>query len=150
MPPAAETCGLRTALAVAAALLLAALTACGTVDRIRGQGTLASTGPEAPNVSPEDPTARAVQIAWISARASYCGFIFDPNQLRANYLASEARAGKTPAEIAKLEHAYDYAHESVTDKIKDDVNYCNKDRTATIRRDLNRYLAGDYSTRTAR
>jgi hypothetical protein len=148
MPPAAETCALHAAIIVVAALLAAALTACGTVDRIRGQSAGAAAGPEAPNVSPEDPTARAVQIAWTSARASYCGFIFDPNQLRANYLAFEARAGKTPSEIAKLEHAYNYAHESVTDKIKDDVNYCNKDRTATIRRDLNRYLAGDYTTRT--
>ena len=29
--------------------------------------------------------------------------------------------------------------------IKDDPSYCNKERTAAIRRDLNRYLAGDYS-----
>ena len=145
MLPANQTCALRAALTAAGLLLTAALAACGTVDSIRGKSGPVSA--EAPDVSPEDPTARAVQIAWTSARASYCGFIFDSSQLRANYLASEARAGKTPPEIAKLEHAYDYAHESVTDKIKDDVSYCNKDRTATIRRDLNRYLAGDYTTR---
>ena len=145
MLAAHEPCALRAALTAAGLLLIGALAACGTVDSIRGKASPASG--EAPDISPEDPTARAVQIAWISARASYCGFIFDPAQLRANYLASEARAGKTPPEIAKLEHAYDYAHESVTDKIKDDVNYCNKDRTAMIRRDLNRYLAGDYTTR---
>jgi hypothetical protein len=145
MPPAIQS---RTFLAILAALLLVALAACGTVDSIRGKS---AAGPEAPAVSPEDPTARAVQVAWTSARARYCGFVFDPNQLRANYLASEARAGKTPSELAKLEQAYDYAQDSVTQKIQDDVYYCsNKNRAATIGRDLNRYLAGDYTTRSTR
>src|SRR5262245_193208 len=148
MPASTEASALRIAIAVATALLVAAFAACGTIDRVRG--TSASAGPEAPAVSPEDPTARAVQIAWTSARASYCGFIFDANQLRANYLASEARAGKPPSEIAKLEQAYDYARDSVTDKIKDDVYYCNKNRTTMIRNDLNRYLAGDYTMRATR
>jgi hypothetical protein len=31
------------------------------------------------------------------------------------------------------------------DSIKDNPSYCNKERTAAIRRDLNRYLTGDYS-----
>ena len=46
--------------------------------------------------------------------------------------------------MPKIEHAYDYTRQSVADSIKDDINYCSKDRTAAIRRDLNRYLAGDY------
>ena len=37
----------------------------------------------------------------------------------------------------------------VATTIKDDLRYCSKERTAAIRRDLNRYLAGDY-TPTAR
>jgi hypothetical protein len=148
MPAPAEASALRAAIAVVTALLVPALAACGTVDSIRGK-TSASTS-QAPNLSPQDPTSRAIQIAWTSARASYCGFIFDPNQLKANYLASEARAGKTPDEIAKLEHAYDYAHDSVTAQIKDDLTYCNNNRTATIRRDLTRYLAGDYTSRSTR
>jgi hypothetical protein len=148
MPPPVEASALRAVIAVVTALLMAALAACGTVDRVRG--TSAAAGPEPPAVSPEDPTARAVQIGWTSARASYCGFMFDPNQLRANYLAYEARSGKTPPEIAKLEQAYDYAHDSVTDTIKDDVYYCNSNRTTMIRTDLNRYLAGDYTIRTSR
>lgn len=86
-----------------------------------------------------------MQVGWTSARASYCGFIFDPAQLRASYLASEARAGKSPEEIAKLERAYDYTRDSVTASIKSNLAYCNKERTNAIRRDLNRYLAGDYT-----
>jgi hypothetical protein len=134
----------RAAAFVAAGLLAAALCACGTVNRIRGTEG-AATEQEARNMAPQDPLARPTQVAWTSARASYCGFVFDPNQLRANYLAAEAQAGRTQAEMAKIERAYDYTRESVTDKIKDDLNYCTKERTAAIRRDLNRYLAGDYT-----
>lgn len=134
----------RAAIAVAAALLVVALSACGPINRMRGKEG-ASNELDARNVEPEDPLARAIQIGWTSARASYCGFIFDPNQLRANYLASEMQAGKTPSEITKLERAYDYTRESVTDKIKDNIYYCTKERAAAIRRDLNRYLAGDYT-----
>lgn len=127
-----------------AAVFAAALSACGTVDSLK---TKVASDPEtqARNVTPEDPQARAIQVGWTSARASYCGFVFDPAQLRANYLASEAQAGKSPQEIAKLERAYDYTRDSVTSTIKNNLTYCNKARTNAIRRDLNRYLAGDYT-----
>jgi hypothetical protein len=79
------------------------------------------------------------------ARASHCGFIFNPDQLRANFLAAEAQSGYPPAQMKKIEEAYDYTRRSVLDTIKNDPGYCNKERTAAIRRDLNRYLAGDYT-----
>jgi hypothetical protein len=47
--------------------------------------------------------------------------------------------------MQKIAQAYDYTRESVLATIKDDLRYCNKERTAAIRRDLNRYLAGDYA-----
>ena len=132
------------ALAVAAALLAALLAGCGSVERVTGK-IGSSPEKEARNVVPDDPLARPTQVGWTSARASRCGFVFDPNQLRANYLAAEAQAGKTPEEIAKLERAYDYTRESVAKTIKDELNYCTKERTAAFRHDLNRYLAGDYT-----
>ncbi len=132
------------AIAATAALLVLGLCACSTVDRIRDKEGAASEA-EARNVSPEDPLARPIQVGWTSARASHCGFIFDPAQLRANYLAAEARSGKTPDEMQKIERAYDYTRESVTHTIKDDLNYCTNERTAAIRRDLTRYLSGDYT-----
>jgi hypothetical protein len=139
---------LRTALACAAALVLAALAGCGTVDRMRGGTTPTSEGAttekEARNVSPENPLARPIQVGWTSARASHCGFVFNPDQLRSDFLASEARSGISPEMMPKIEHAYDYTRQSVADTIKDDVAYCTKERTAAIRADLNRYLAGDY------
>jgi hypothetical protein len=128
----------------AAALFAAALSGCGTIDRVRGKPG-ASSELEARNVAPEDPLARPIQVAWTSARAAKCGFVFNPEQLRANFLSAEAQAGNTPEQMQKIEQAYDYTVGSVTDTIKDDLNYCNKDRTAAIRKDLNRYLGGDYT-----
>ena len=136
---------LRTAIACAALLVLAALTGCGAVEKFRGPKEGATSDKEARYVSPEDPLARPIQVGWTSARASYCGFVFNPDQLRADFLASEARSGVPPEQMSKIEHAYDYTRESVLSSIKDDPGYCNKERTAAIRRDLNRYLAGDYS-----
>jgi len=144
MLPANQIRAICAALTTAAVLLAATLAACGTVDSLRGK-----SDPVSAEATPEDATGRTVQIAWTSARASYCGFIFDSNQLRANYLASEMAAGKTSSGMAKLERAYDYTRESVTETIGDNLAYCNKERTAAIRNDLNRYLAGDY-TPTAR
>ena len=131
----------------AAALVIAALAGCGAVDRVRGTTTTsvgATTDKEARYVSPENPLARPIQVGWTSARASHCGFVFNPDQLRADFLASEARMGVPPEMMPKIEHAYDYTRQSVAESIKDDINYCSKDRTAAIRRDLNRYLTGDY------
>jgi hypothetical protein len=128
----------------AVALLAAALLGCGTSDRVRGKEG-ASTEIEARNVAPQDLLARPVQVAWTSARAVKCGFVFNPDQLRANFLASEAQAGNTPEQMQKIEQAYDYTLDSINRSIRDDLNYCNKERTAAIRKDLNRYLAGDYT-----
>ena len=131
------------AIAVAAALL--ALSACSTIDQVRGNKEGASSEKEARNVASSDPLARPIQVGWTSARAAHCGFIFDPDQLRSNYLASEAQAGATPEQMQKLVRAYDYTRESTLATIKDNLGYCNKERTAAIRSDLNRYLAGDYA-----
>ena len=121
------------------------LTSCGTVGSIQGPQDGASNEMEAHSMRPDDPLARPTQVAWTSARANRCGFIFSPEQLRANFLASESRFGYSPTEMQKIEHAYDYTLQSVTKTIKDNPNYCNKERTDAIRRDLNRYLSGDYT-----
>ena len=121
------------------------LAACGTVDRIRGKKEGAANDVAAVKVKPEDPLARPIQVAWTSARASHCGFIFDAGKLRSDYLATEASLGAAPEQMKKVEHAYDYTQQSVTDSIKDDPDYCNKSRTDAIRAALNRYLSGDYA-----
>jgi hypothetical protein len=129
------------ALAIAAALLVGPLSSCGTV----GSLTSKDAEQEARNIALNDPMAKPTQVAWTSARASHCGFIFDPALLRANYMAAEMQAGNPPEQMEKIERAYDYTLKSVTDIIKDDLSYCSTERTAAIRIDLNRYLAGDYT-----
>jgi hypothetical protein len=129
------------ALAIAAALLAGLLSSCGTV----GSLTKKDAEQEARNIASNDPMARPTQVAWTSARASHCGFIFDPARLKANYLAAEMQAGNPPEQMEKIERAYDYTLQSVTDIIKDDLRYCSPERTAAIRVDLNRYLGGDYT-----
>jgi hypothetical protein len=130
---------------VVAALSLAALSACSTVKSIKGDKEGASTEIEARKMAPEDPLARPVQLGWTSARATHCGFIFNADQLRSDYLAAEIRAGIPQAQMKKIAEAYDYTRQSVLDTIKGDLRYCNKERTAAIKHDLNRYLAGDYT-----
>ena len=146
---APNMCTITTKIIIAACMVAAGaaltLTAgCGTIGSSRNKEG-ASTDIEARSVKPEDPLARPIQVAWTSARASHCGFVFDPGQLRANYLASESRAGIPPNQMQKIERAYDYTRQSVYDTIKDNPAYCNKERTAAIRADLNRYLAGNYA-----
>jgi hypothetical protein len=132
-----QKCAAYAALAVATVLLAS----CGTV------GSLTSKDPEqeARNIALDDPLARPTQVAWTSARASYCGFVFDPAQLKANFMSTEMQAGNTPEQMEKVERAYDYTLQSVAATIKDDLGYCTTERTAAIRVDLNRYLAGDYT-----
>jgi hypothetical protein len=120
------------------------LASCGTVERVTGHEG-ATTDKAARYVSPEDPLARPIQVAWTSARASRCGFMFDPAKLKADYLADETRRGVPPDQLARLAQAYDYTRDSVTGTISADPTYCNKERTDAIRADLKHYLSGDYS-----
>jgi hypothetical protein len=140
---------LSAAACITGAWLVTVLAGCSTVgstvDRLRGPKEGASTDVEARNVAPEDALARPIQVGWTSARATHCGFVFNPDQLRADFLASEQRSGVPPEQMDKIAKAYDYTRQSVLDSIKNNNDYCNKERTAAIRSDLNRYLAGDFS-----
>lgn len=133
------------AVCVALTAALLALSACGTVSRLKGPEDGASTEVAARNVKPDDILARPTQVGWTSARATRCGFIFNAQQLRADFLRAEAAYGYSQVEMKKIEKAYDYTRESVLSTINDDPHYCNKERADAIRLDLNRYLAGDYT-----
>jgi len=143
--------GIRTCASgcIAGALLAVLLAGCSTVgstvDRLRGPKEGAASEVEARNVSPQDPLAAPIQVGWTSARATHCGFVFNADQLRTDFLASEQRFGMPPEQLDKIAKAYDYTRQSVLDTIKNDNGYCTKERLAAIRSDLNRYLAGDYS-----
>ena len=104
-----------------------------------------TTGSLLPSASkPADPVAdRALQVGATSARAAKCGYNFDPAKLRSSYIAYEA--GQEGAAAAKAEKLFDATRVSVGSKITDPSEYCSEDKTAEIKADLTRHLAGDYN-----
>lgn len=133
-------------LIVMVALGVTLLQGCSTVGRVTGGGQEGVSSDKAARyVTPQDPLARPIQVAWTSARASHCGFMFDPVKLKADFLAAEARRGVDQSQLQRTSEAYDYTRDSVTETIKHDSNYCTKERNDAIRADLRRYLAGDYT-----
>ena len=92
----------------------------------------------------DDPSARPVAVAWTSARAQRCGFYFDPAKLRASYLAYEARQSG-PDLLGKAEQAYDQTFKTIRAKVADDPEYCSNSKSAEIKKDLTRHLAGDFT-----
>ncbi len=92
-----------------------------------------------------DPNARPVQVAWTAARAQRCGFAFDPAKLKGNFLAAEARGGALQPQLAGAEKAYDQTFTKISAQIKGEADYCTDKKTAGIKADLQRHLAGDFT-----
>jgi len=104
-------------------------------------GLFGSSKPAAP-----DPMAGLKQAASTSAKASRCGFYFDPVKLKAGALAAEAQKNPAPEARQKAEHVYDLTRASVT-KLLDEAGSCSQAELAQVREDLPRYLAGDFGPR---
>ena len=96
-------------------------------------------------VSPGDPSARAAQLAWTTARANKCGFVFGPDKLRSALIAAETAKGATPDVLDKMNKAYDATRTKAAVVLAQDEAFCSKDNVAATRVDLNRHLAGDFS-----
>jgi hypothetical protein len=124
-------------------LAVAGLAGCG------GSGASLLTGatagsPDAPGaLKADDPMTRPTAVAWTAARAQRCGFNFDPTKLRAKYLAFEARQSP-PDQLAKAEKAYDAAYKAIRTTVGADPDYCTDSKSAAIKKDLTRHLAGDF------
>ena len=103
-----------------------------------------SAAGDATGIKNDDPTAKPVQVALTAARAQKCGFNFDASRLKANYLASEARTGAQQPQLASIEKTYDSTFATVSANIKGEADYCNDRKTAVIKSDLQRHLAGNY------
>jgi hypothetical protein len=113
-------------------------------------GPLLQTGslsPAAADAPPKQVTSvdRALHVAATSARAQKCGYYFDPNGLRANFLTAETQRGTGPGDLAKVTQAYDYTHRTISGKIANSAEYCGSEaRTDSIKSSLNKVLAGDF------
>ncbi|MCC7252164.1 hypothetical protein [Hyphomicrobium sp.] len=97
--------------------------------------------PPAPTSSPTD---RAFQVGTVSARAAKCGYNFDTAKLKASYLAHEVGLGASNEQLAQIEKIYQVSYNGVMKAAADETNYCSERKTAGIKQDLGRLLAGDY------
>ena len=110
-----------------------------------GGGEAVASAPAATVANPAgDPTSRAFQVGSTSARAVKCGYNFDPVRLKTNFLSSEA-AAVSAADIPRVEKVYDTAYNGVAKAVAAQPGYCSPDKTADIKTNLTRHLAGDYS-----
>lgn len=105
----------------------------------------ASPAVAAPAPPVSTPTDRAFQVGSVTARATKCGYNFDPAKLKANYIAYETSMGLAPADTAKLDKIYTIAYSGITKAAASDPNYCSEKKTKEIKEDLGKLLAGDYT-----
>lgn len=103
-----------------------------------------SSTPAAPAAPLSTPTSRAMQVGSTAARATKCGYNFDANKLRNNFLASEA-AQAPGADQTNVQKTYDVSFSGVTKAAATKSDYCSEAKTREIKADLSRHLAGDYS-----
>jgi hypothetical protein len=79
-----------------------------------------------------------------SARATKCGYNFDAAKLRSSFLAAEA-AQAPGTDQTSVEKTYDTAYSGVSKAAASKPDYCSPAKTAEIKADLTRHLAGDYA-----
>lgn len=108
-----------------------------------GQASQATVAPPAP--VPFTPTDRALHMGAVAARASKCGYNFDPAKLKSAYLAYEAQQGTAADQLQRIEREYEFSRLTVRNRIAKDEDYCSDAKTRQIKADLTRHLAGDFS-----
>jgi hypothetical protein len=133
-------------LALAAPVFCAlALSGCGSSSGLTTAALTGTPAPAAQAAPVNDPTARALQVGATSARASRCGFYFDPGKLRSQFLAAEQALGASPEQMQKVQREYDYTRAAVAEAVAKQPAYCSDEQTNQIKADLNRHLAGDFT-----
>lgn len=126
-------------------LLLATAGLAGCGGSAGGLLTGSTAAADAPgSLSNDSPQARPIAVAWTSARAERCGFHFDPAKLRASYLAHEARQSP-PDQLAQTEKTYDATFKTIRQRVGAEPDYCSDRKSAEIKKDLTRHLAGDFT-----
>lgn len=102
-------------------------------------------GSAAKPVQTDPATDRALHAAATAARAAHCGYNFDPARLRTSYLAFEATQDGSAEKLAKIEKSYDYTRQSIQARLEKPHVYCDDARTAKIKDELTKLLAGDFT-----
>jgi hypothetical protein len=130
---------------IAALVLAAGGLAAACSGGVIGGPTLIEEADVPVGVRNDNPMARPIAVAWTSARARRCGFYFDGARLRTSYLAYEAGQGNSREKLAEIEKSYDTTFKVISDKVAGDAGYCSDRKSAEIKADLQRHLAGDYT-----
>lgn len=94
---------------------------------------------------PVTPSERALYVAATVARAQRCGFYFEPEQVKASYLAAESQAGTPPELMQKVTREFEFTRQSIITAAAKDEAYCTEGRTREVKAALNRHLAGDFN-----
>jgi hypothetical protein len=133
------------------ARLITILAACGLAGMLAGCGAstslLGGSKSETAQIEPPKPATpseRALYVAATVARAQRCGFYFEPEQLRANYLAAETQAGAPPEIMQKVTREFDYTRQSIVTAVAKEEGYCTEGLTREVKAALSRQLAGDF------
>jgi len=116
----------------------------GASGLITGAAPAAADAPG--SLTNEDPLARPIAVAWTAARAHRCGFHFEPTKLRASYLGYEAKQSSAE-QVAKVEKSYDATFKVIRERVSADPEYCTDRKSAEIKADLQRHLAGDFTAK---
>ncbi len=140
------------ALAAAVAALLGACSnaplpslTTGSLFGSKPDATAAATAITVPGIK-NDPMTRTLQVSRVAAKAQRCGFNFDPAKLKSNFMTAEgAQGGADVAELGKLDQVYNGSFRGTLRSATADEAYCSELRTAHVKTDLNRHLAGDYA-----
>ena len=120
---------------------LLALAGCSSASSGLTTGSLLPGAAAKPAADPV--MERAVQVGTISAKASKCGYNFDPQKLKANYLAFET--AQPGADATRIEKTFETTRAVIASKIDDPTEFCTDGQTAKIKGDLTRHLAGDFN-----
>ena len=135
---------------IAAAGLAALLAGCSGGSSALTTGSLFGSGQAtqataAPQPAPVTATDRAVHMGAVTARATQCGYHYDPARLKGAYLAYEAQQGAAPEALHKIEREYEFTRLTMRNAVAKDPDYCSDARTREIKAALTRHLAGDFS-----
>lgn len=98
-----------------------------------------------PQLKPATPGDRAFAAGVLAARASKCGYQFDPARHRYGFLAYEQGQGVDQNGLNGLATVYDRSRATMIRQLAPQDEYCSEERTAVIKNDLNKHLAGDFS-----
>ncbi len=141
----------QTALILVTSGLSLLIAGCGAGSSLSTGSLMGGSSATQPTAEkPITPTDRALHVGATVARAQRCGFVFEPEQVRGNFLAAEQQAGTAPDALQKAQKEFDFTRQTILAAIAKDDAYCTEGRNREVKAALNRHLVGDFNPPRAR